>query len=402
MKNYFLLINLCLAISASSLFGQTGSIKGVVTDSLTGQPVAGLSVFIPSTTFGTSTNQKGEYHLDKLNPGDYTLEFRHLSYPLYTRPISISEGKEMVLNMVIAEQSRKLKEFVIRGKVPDRRLGIQYLREYFLGDNHENLCKILNPLDISFYYDGDVIKAIAKKPLQIVNKHLGYRITYFLDYFRYAEDKNPDPEKSVGAYFGYSGSALFEDLSAGMPLSTLNSKINRANEFKGSIRHFLASLYVNELQVNHYQLRKAYRGLKDLQNTEKQSMALSKIKLAQMDSLFNWDPVSGKSEYLFYDPAEEFNFNEFQVKDGPKAGEKILATDYLLLVFSDFRRTKDLLDDRITSLRLPDGGITFDKDGNYWAPNGGLSWINLLNTILVKSMLPDDYMPKIVVTNESK
>lgn len=398
MKNYFLLFNLCLALSASSLFGQTGSIKGVVTDSLTGQPVAGLSVFIPSTTFGSSTNQKGEYHLDKLNPGDYTLEFRHLSYPVYTRPINITEGKEIVLNMVIAEQSRKLKEFVIRGKVPDRRLGFELLKEYFLGDQHGSSCELKNPEDLAYYYDGDVIKAIAKKPLQIVNKHLGYRITYFLDYFRYAEDKNQDPETSVGAYFGYSGSALFEDLSAGMPLSTLNSKINRASEFKGNLRHFLASLYVNELPANHYELRKAYRGLKDLQNSEKQSLAISKIRLAQMDSLFSWEPVSGKSEYLFYDPTEEFHFNESQVKDGPKTGQMILSTDYLLLVFSDFRRTKDLLDDRISSLRLPAGGITFDKDGNYWAPNGGLSWINLLNTILVKSMLPDDYMPKILMT----
>ena len=397
-KTLFLFIIL-LSLAGTHLFSQTGSITGVVTDSLTGQPVAGLSVFIPSTTFGTLTNQKGEYYLDKLNPGDYILMFRHLSYPSTTRSITIEPGKKIVLNLVIAPQSRNLKEVVIVGKLPDPRLGYQLFKEYFLGDRGGTVCTLKNPEDLSYFYDGDAVKALAKKPLQITNLHLGYRVTYFLDYFKYVEDRNPESNSSVGAYFGYSGSALFEDLSTVMPLKAMGWKINRSGEFKGSLRHFLACLYRNELPVNHYFLRKAYHGFKDLQHVERLSTAMTKIRMAQMDSLFTWDPVSGKTEFLCYDPNEEYELNGNQVKDGPKSGEKTLSAEYFFLVFSDYNKTKDLKDDWISSLRLPTDGITFDKEGNYWTPNGPFSWVNLHNTIQIKTMLPYDFMPKI---NETK
>jgi hypothetical protein len=212
------------------------------------------------------------------------------------------------------------------------------------------------------------------------------------------EDKNPDANNTIGAYFGYSGSALFQDLSEVIPLNALFFKMNRAGVFKGSLRHFLASLYANELPANHYYVRKAYHGFKDLQHMEKLSAAMTKIGMASMDSLFSWDPVSGQTEFLYYDPNEEFRFNENLVKGGPKEGEKTLATDSFLLVFSDYQKTPDLRDDWISSLRLSPDGMTFDKEGNYWVPNGNFSWTNLHNTIKIKSMLPYDYMPKILMT----
>ena len=398
MNKILQLVILFFAISASSGFAQTGSVAGVVTDSLSGKPIIAFSVFIPSTTFGTATNQKGAYLLDKLNPGDYTIEFRHLSYPTVTRKVSVQAGIQITVNLTVAEQSTKLKEFVIVGKVPDRRVGFQLFREYFLGDRGGSVCTVKNPDDISYFYEGDIIKATAKKPLRIENRYLGYRLTYYLDYFKYVEDKNPDANNTIGAYFGYSGSALFQDLSEVIPLNALFFKMNRAGVFKGSLRHFLASLYANELPANHYYVRKAYHGFKDLQHMEKLSAAMTKIGMASMDSLFSWDPVSGQTEFLYYDPNEEFRFNDNLVKGGPKEGEKTLATDSFLLVFSDYQKTPDLRDDWISSLRLSPDGMTFDKEGNYWVPNGNFSWTNLHNTIKIKSMLPYDYMPKILMT----
>lgn len=353
--------SLFLSFITASAFSQTGSVTGVVTDSLTGQPVVNLSVFIPFSTSGTTTNQKGEYHLDQLKPGDYLLMFRHLSYPSYSRFVTIEPGKQVVLNVVIAEQSRKLKEVVVVGKLPDRRMGMYLFNKYFLGDEFETSCILENPRDLSFYYDGDVLNVAAKKPLKIINRHLGYRITYFLDYFKF-EKKNSESTIDEGGYFGYAGNALFEDLSSVMPLKAIGWKINRNGEFKGSIRHFLVCLYQN--------------------------------KLAQMDSLFTWHSVSEKTEIIFYYPFEEYVLNGIEVKDGPESGTKTLSTDAFLLVFSDYRKTKDLRDDWISTLRIPEGGIIFDKDGNYWVHKGALSWINLDNTLQIKRLLPFDYLPK--------
>jgi hypothetical protein len=390
-----------LSFIVAKAYSQTGSITGVVTDSLTGQPVVNLSVFIPSTTSGTTTNQKGEYRLDQLNPGDYILMFRHLSYPPYSRSISIEPGKQVVLNLQIAEQTKKLKEVVIVGKAPDRRLGYYLFKKYFIGDEQEKSCVLENPQDLSFNYDGDTLKVSSKQPLKIINRHLGYRITYFLDYFKYVDIGNHEFSFGENGCFGYAGNALFEDLASTLSLNAIGWKVNRNGEFKGSLRHFLACLYRNELKSNHYYLRRAYRGLNDLQIIEKQSHAMTRIRFAQMDSLFTWHAVSGKSEILYYYPDEEYVFNDIRVDDKPGHGTKSLSSDAFLLVFSDFKRTKDLRDDCISTLSIPKEGIIFDQDGNYWIHQGELAWISLDNTLQVKRLLPFDYMPKLRASRDS-
>ncbi len=401
-KFRLLLTALFLTCSAASVSAQTGSVRGVITDSLTGQPVAGFTVFIPSTTFGTTTGPKGEYRLDKLNPGDYKIEFRHLAYRSVTREITVLSDKPIIINLTLPEQPRSLREFVIVGKTPDPELGFLLFKEHFLGDKTGHFCTLTNPRDLSYFYDGDLIKAMTKKPLIIVNRHLGYRVTYFLDYFKYVEDKNPDPDNTIGAYFGYAGSAVFEDLSAVMPVNALGFKMNRSGEFRGSLRHFLACLYQDELKANHYLVRKAYHGIRDLQYTEKLSNAMAKIRIAQMDSLFSWDPVSGIKEFLYFDPNEEFALSQGSVKPGTNPGEKIIATNTFMLVFSNYLHTDDMLDDWISSFRLSPDGMTFDRDGNYWVPGAAFSWTNLHNTIQVKTMLPYDFMPKIAVSKGAK
>ncbi len=387
-----------LLLSATLCFSQTGSVNGVVTDSLTGQPVANLTVFIPSTTSGTTTNQKGEYRLDKLNPGVYTLMFRHLSYPSTTRQITMEPGKEIVLNLVIAEQSRKMAEVVIVGKIPDRGMAYYLFKQYFLGDVSEVYCKLENPEVLTFYYDRNILKASAREPLKITNRHLGYRVTFFLDYFQCID--NPDPElgSHENSYFGYSGFALFEDLTAAMPLRALSWKLNRSGEFKGSFRNFLACLHCNELINNHYHVRRAYHGFNEIQLVEKRSNAMSKIRMAGMDSLAGWNHITGKPDILYYDTDVDYAFDGV-LKDSPGNGRKSLETDALLLVFRDFRKSEDLTDDFISTLSIPKAGITLDKDGNFWSVHGEPKWVNLDNALQIKRLLPFDYITKI---NEAK
>ncbi|MFA6126519.1 MAG: carboxypeptidase-like regulatory domain-containing protein [Bacteroidales bacterium] len=399
MKKTFLLLCLFLTVSVSFSFSQTGIITGVITDSLTGHPVVNLTVFIPSTTVGTTTNQKGEYLLEKLNPGDYILMFRHLLYPSTSRFVTIEPGKKIMLDLVIAENSRMIKEVVVVGKLPDRRMATFLFNKYFLGDENGTYCKLENPAVLSFYSDGNTLKATAKEPLKITNRHLGYNITFYLDYFQCIDNRNSEFNYDDISNFGYSGYALFEDLTAAVPIRAIGWKFNRNSEFKGSLRHFLACLYRNELNNNHYFMRRAYHGLNEIQLVEKQSNAMTKIHMAEMDSLSSWNHLTGKSYVLFYDPNERYEFSRIEFSDGTEPGLKFLSADALILVFRDFRKSDDLSDDFISTLKIPKEGITFDKDGNFWVHNGELKWINLDNTMQIKRLLPFDYMTKI---NETK
>ncbi|TRZ77003.1 MAG: carboxypeptidase-like regulatory domain-containing protein [Deltaproteobacteria bacterium] len=394
MRKVIISISVVLYLATIGVFSQSGSVKGIVTDSVKGQPVINLTIFITSTTFGTTTNQSGEYHLDKLPPGDYTLMFRHLLYPPYSQRITIEAGKQVVLNVIVAEKTNLLNEVVIVGKKPDWDWAYKLFKENFLGDSYESKCILQNPKALSFYFDGDILTTNAKQPLEIINRHLGYRITYYLDYFKFVENKNPNKNSVQGAYYAYAGSALFKDLTDVMPLNAIAFRINREAEFKGSLRHFLSSLYQKNLDENRYALRKAYQGYTDLKETEKLGTAMAKVKLTQMDSIFSWYPESGESGFLYYFPFEDYKILMDQVKDGQKVGEKTLTTDTFVLVFKDFKKTYDLRDDWISTLRIINGDLTFDQLGNYWIHKGSITWTNLDNSVQIKVLLPSDYLPK--------
>ena len=207
------------------------------------------------------------------------------------------------------------------------------------------------------------------------------------------ENKNPDKNSVQGAYYAFSGSALYHKLSSRIPLAGLNWEKNRESEFKGSLRHFLACLYQDKLSENHYYLRKAYRGLSDLQQKEKLAASMAKIRMAQTDSVFSWYPGEGKSGFLYFIPAEEVLIPPDQITAGPQPGEKTVILSDFLLVFSDFEKTTDLRDDWISTLRIPTGSIIFDKAGNYRVTGGTLEWTNLDNTVRMRVMLPTDYVP---------
>jgi hypothetical protein len=394
MQKPLVLLILLLSFSFPCIFSQTGSVAGVITDSLTGLPVANLSAFIPFTSTGTTTNAQGEYILDRLPPGDYPLIFRHVTYRSYSKSITIVAGKQMVLNLAVSENTYQIGEVVKLGKIADWSWGYNLLKEYFLGDPNATKCILQNPKDLKFYFDGDVLTAYSREPLEIINRHLGYRITYYLDYFKFAENNNPGKNSIKGAYYAFAGSALYHDLPSKIHLMATNWKLNRESEFRGSLRHFLACLYQNKLPEYRYHLRKAYRGITDLQKAEKLASSMAKIKMAQTDSVFSWDPDQGESGFLHYIPAEEFFITPEQITDGPQPGEKTTVLNEFLLVFSDFEKTPDLRDDWISTLLIPSGPIIFDQDGNYRTPDGKLELINLDNTVRIKVMLPKDYLPK--------
>jgi hypothetical protein len=174
-------------------------------------------------------------------------------------------------------------------------------------------------------------------------------------------------------------------------------KVSRKNEFRGSLRQFLACLYRNELQTNQYFTRRAFRGSGEIQLAGKLSTAMTKIRMARMDSIARWNHVTGKPDALFYDPDLEYTFSSSgkEISPGTEPDTKILSTNALLLVFRDYKGTKAFEDDFTSTLSVPKGGITFDQNGNFWVPKGELQWINLDNTMQIKRLLPYDYMTTI-------
>ena len=76
-----LIVVVTLPVSASSA-GAAGMsncrLKGIVTDSQTGEPLIGVSVLLRGRHGGTMTDSTGMYQIKNLPSGTYGLQFSHI------------------------------------------------------------------------------------------------------------------------------------------------------------------------------------------------------------------------------------------------------------------------------------------------------------------------------------
>ncbi len=107
-----------IIISTFSLFGysQNGTVRGVVTDSGTGEPIMFGTVLVQETGGGTDTDLDGAFSLS-LAPGTYTLNFSYLGYSTQTiTDVKVTERNVTLLNTTLSEDSEMIEEVVITAR----------------------------------------------------------------------------------------------------------------------------------------------------------------------------------------------------------------------------------------------------------------------------------------------
>lgn len=115
------LVLLCVIVSAVwSQSLRTASIEGIVTDSKTGEPLAGVNIMILGTYLGTSTDLGGRYVIRNINPGEYAIELRYIGYKVVQKTgVKIEAGKILNLNFELEQTSLALgQEIVVIGEKP--------------------------------------------------------------------------------------------------------------------------------------------------------------------------------------------------------------------------------------------------------------------------------------------
>ena len=111
MKKLLLIFALIL-ISFNS-FSQN-SLKGTISDSITNESLIGATAFIKETKIGTSTDINGQFEFRNVNPGNYEIEFRYISYHLKTIKIKFTDSLRIDVRMKPVGQV--LKTVNIQGK----------------------------------------------------------------------------------------------------------------------------------------------------------------------------------------------------------------------------------------------------------------------------------------------
>lgn len=103
-----LIFLLLIVMSAISLSAQQISISGTVSDS-SGEPLIGVSITVPQTKTGTTTDIDGNFSLT--TDAKSTLHFSYIGY----KPVEIAINGKTTINVVMEENSEILNEVVVVG-----------------------------------------------------------------------------------------------------------------------------------------------------------------------------------------------------------------------------------------------------------------------------------------------
>ncbi len=233
------LIFILLSILSISTFSQT-YIEGKVTTN-SNEILEGASVYLNNTTIGTSTNNKGEFRL-KVTKGNYDLVVSFIGYSTSRLKIN-TNFKIGFLRLKLAPDSHVLDEVVLKktNYNADWKYNLSRFKSLFLGKTKfAKACIILNPKTLRFDYNsktGELI-AVAKEPLKIKHKDLGYLISYDLIQFSIKNQR-----------LFFSGYARYSNLKEKVKKKW---KRNRLEAYNGSQVHFLKSLLKKNLAQNGF------------------------------------------------------------------------------------------------------------------------------------------------------
>jgi len=98
----------------------TGSIRGVITDAETGEPLPGVNVVVEGTYYGAATDLQGRFVIPRVNPGQYTLKITMIGYKVVQRTgVVVRAGETVELKLQLQPTVLALgQEVVVVGERP--------------------------------------------------------------------------------------------------------------------------------------------------------------------------------------------------------------------------------------------------------------------------------------------
>ncbi len=227
----------------SSLWSQSAArfaLSGTVLDATTDEPLPGVNVFLANTMLGSATTDDGAFEIRAVPAGTYDLVVSMIGYETQRRRLVISGPLRHPLMFRLQPRVLEAPEIEITAELD--RIWQKNYREFcelfFSTTRNADSCRILNPEVLDFSRDADRFQAVARKPLILENRALGYRIHYLMDFF-----------ESDANMIRISRTPRYEALEPRTAAEQVFWKRNRRRTYLGSLRHFLRTVYLNYVRT---------------------------------------------------------------------------------------------------------------------------------------------------------
>ncbi|MGE4586696.1 MAG: TonB-dependent receptor [Mangrovibacterium sp.] len=147
MKRIFMI---CVMVVSFHVLNAQTQLEGKITDKA-GNPLPGISVYLPDLNKGTVSSDKGEYLIEKLPKGNIKIQFSSIGYNTLVKNISIHNGTNR-LNVSLSEAVIESQEVVVSGGL--------------VTSQHENAVKIevLKSTEIAASGSPNVMESITRVP----------------------------------------------------------------------------------------------------------------------------------------------------------------------------------------------------------------------------------------------
>jgi hypothetical protein len=244
---------LWLVLSSFLVSAQTSPvhISGKVIDIYSKLPLESASVFMQNTTIGTTTDAAGNFKLN-LPGGGYDLVITFTGYQTFIKRISTSDTGKKDFIIELKRVEKELKAVIISSGKQEANgwetYGDLFLANFIGETPNSKLCTVKNKEVLKFYFlkQRNCLKIISTDPLKIQNEALGYIIRYNIDSFVYDYNRG---ETIV------TGNPFFEEMTATDSLERKKWSANREKAYKGSLLHFMRSLYNQQLKTEGFDIK---------------------------------------------------------------------------------------------------------------------------------------------------
>ena len=218
-------------------------VTGRITDFSDGTPIPGASIYIANTTVGTTSGESGNYSLTVPGRGSFEIVVSHVGYQSVFHKINAPQGEHQY---DVALETSEIEEVIIKAAKTYNNKDVNLFWFKILGENPSRRgMEVLHPEKVYFYKKDNVLKAMCREPIEIINHHTGYRIRYVLQSFEH-NYRTGETE--------FAGMPSFEELISANSRQKESWEKKRQDIYAISLNRFLRALYQRQLHEEGFVL----------------------------------------------------------------------------------------------------------------------------------------------------
>lgn len=224
------------------------TISGIVTDLADGTPLFGANARISGTSDGAVTDSDGRFQFRTSLTGDQILEISYIGYKTKEIEISLAPRAALDHTIELEREAVEMDDIVITIDNREWQANFDDFRRAFIGTGtFARNTEIKNRHVIDFERQRDArLVATAREPVIVENRALGFIIEAEISDFEW------QTVEDIGYYLFRN--ITFREMEPQNETDKLRWKANRESAYNGSFRHFLLSLYNNDLGRNRFRV----------------------------------------------------------------------------------------------------------------------------------------------------